>query len=319
MYPPISAEVFRQEVRAALLKHSPAALGRVFAVLEGSLDDHLQPVHGPLLAPEICFQVRASIDGRPERALPVAVAATLCFLAFDLLDDLQDGDVRPWWRDYTRSELMLAAAAIPATLPLKVLLEHVSDPGRSQPILETYAEGLIQIADGQARDLATVGTEDVSPEEVEDIVALKAGAQMALYARLTALLGGCPEPDASAFAAAAHGIVCAGQIRSDIADLMDASWSRDLGAGVRTLPLAFALHRCQPSEKPAFMRLLEAARSEREAQFQVRARLQSCGAIAYSLIRSAVHRARASKALQPLDLGREQVAAWHRLIAGSPV
>jgi geranylgeranyl diphosphate synthase type I len=290
------------EVLRARLAEAPVPLAGLFSVLDGALEAHLAPGQPPVLAMELPLLVRGAIDGRPEAAVPIAVAATCLFLAFDLLDDLQDGDERPWWPPYSKGELLLAAAALPPTLPLQTLLGAATDDAAGASLVSATASGLAAIAEGQARDLAGARLAETTPEEAERAVAGKSGAQMALYARLAALHAGCGTAEAERFAAFAHALVSAGQIGSDLADLFDADWSRDLASGARTLPIAFALSRLHGAERQRFEARLGEARSDRKAQDECVRRIRATGAVPYALLRIGVYRHRARLALADMKL-----------------
>jgi len=290
------------EALRARLAEAPGPLAGLFSVLNDALEAHLAPGQPPVLAIELPLLVRGAIDGQPDAAIPMAVASTALFLAFDLLDDLQDGDERTWWSPYSKGELLLAAAALPPTLPLQILLEAAPDRATGAGLADALAKGLAEIAEGQARDLATARCAIVSPEETERAVSGKSGAQMGLYARLAALHTGCDPFKAERFATFAHALVSAGQISSDLADLVDESWSRDLSSGVRTLPIAFALSRFDGVERRELEARLREAQGDREAQLDCVRRIRATGAVPYSLLRIGVYRHRARLALADMNL-----------------
>ena len=277
--------------------------------LEGALDQHLQPARPPHLPLLIPLLVHGANGGDPADAVPISVVAGLLFLCFDLLDDLQDGDQRPWWGETSKSSLMLAAAAFPSALPQKLLLQ-AGGAERGATLINALGDGLLNIAEGQALDLQNIGGTNVNLDVVEESVAGKSGAQMGLYARLAALHAGCDLACAELWAGWAHGIGVAGQLGSDMQDLLDPDWSRDLAAGARTLPVGFALKHSRIGRED-LLRLLDHARTDRAAQLAARDCIVDSGALLFAGFRSQVHLARSEEALRQLPCSD----AWRRMCA----
>ncbi|HEV7274891.1 MAG TPA: polyprenyl synthetase family protein [Devosiaceae bacterium] len=286
----------------------------LLACLAGPLDQHVVPERPPFLPLILPLLVRGGIDGRAERALPVAVASGLLFLSFDLLDDLQDGDDRRWWRPLSRGELLLAAATFPATLPQRLLLGVGLEAEVAAALSHALSNGLLEIAEGQARDLAGLNASYADPVAVEASVAGKSGAQMGLYARMAALAAGSGEDEAGQWASWAHGIGTAGQLGSDLQDLLDPVWSRDLAAGARTLPIAFALHSLDGDARSELLVLLDAAKVERQAQLQAIEQIRGCGGMIFAAFRSRIHLVRSEQALERLKCP----PAWRTLLGRLP-
>lgn len=298
----------RAELAAVAKRQSPP-IQRLMVCFGVPLDNHLAPERPPFLPMLLPALIRGAIDGDPGRATPVAAAATLLFLSFDLLDDLQDGDNRAWWAPLTTAELLLLAATLPATLPAQLLCLPDTAPRLAADLGKALSTGLLAVAEGQAVDLSTrkasVGTDDA-----EAAVLGKSGAQMALYARLAALHAGASPSEAENWAALAHGLGCAGQFGSDVLDLLDPDWSRDLASGTRTLPLAFTLAQAQGHEKSELEALLARSRTDRAAQKDVVSAVQAAGGIHYTAFRQQVHITRARAALDRLA----PAEPWRRML-----
>ncbi len=282
--------------------------------LEGALDHHLQPGRPPLLPLLLPLLIRGSMDGKPSEATPVGVVSGLLFLCFDLLDDLQDGDHRAWWGELSRAELLLAAAALPSTLPHHLLISLDLLPARKATLVQALCSGLLAVAEGQALDLAAMDTANPDLRTVEASVVGKSGAQMAMYARLSALLAGADAAQCSLWADWAQGLGTAGQLGSDVEDMLHPEWSRDLAAGARTMPITFALSRVEGGERGNLLHMLEQAKRDRAAQLAVLEIVRRSGGVLYTAFRCQLHLGRSRQALDQLDCPD----AWRHLLNRLP-
>ena len=290
------------------------SLAPLVSCLGGALDRHIKPDRPPFLPILLPLLVRGAIDGQPKEAMPVSVASALLFLSFDLLDDIQDGDEREWWKPFNRAQLLLAAASFPATLPHQILVAGVPHATQVAALARALGAGLLEIADGQAADLAAFDATDINAESVEHSVAGKSGAQMGLYARIAALHACRDDTVVELWSAWAHGLGTAGQLGSDLQDLLDESWCRDLAAGARTLPIAFAMQRLDRKARHELSNLLTAAKADRAAQLFAREQIGASGAVLYTAFRQKIHLTRAENALQRLDC----FPGWRHLLARLP-
>lgn len=142
------------------------------------------------------------------------------------------------------------------------------------------------------------GSADISAAEVEASVAGKSGEQLATYASLAAQLAGAPSEVVTTYAAMGQAIGTAGQLASDCYDLFQASHSRDLANGTRTLPIALHLERHTGTERERFLMLLAQARHDKEAREAVRHCLRAAGELRRCAFVVEVYCQRALRALQ---------------------
>lgn len=223
--------------------------------------------------------VYAGCGGEAMAALPLAAATTLLFLGIDILDDLADGDLPEHWHGYRPSEINLAAATLLAALPQLIISELDAPASRLAAMQRSLAQGMLRMSAGQQRDLALAGSAVVSPQEVEDLVAAKSGEEVAMFAALAAQFAGAAPAEVNAYKEFGEALGTGAQLSSDCHDLFQASHSKDLANGTRTLPMALYLKRLSAEERTGFLTLLEQARVDEAAQDAVRRRLRPSGVV----------------------------------------
>ena len=227
----------------------------------------------------IPLAVAAAVCGDGARAQPLTVALALLHTGLDTLDDLMDGDRRPWWQDYRPSEVLLAGATLVSALPQLLIAELDAPPETIARMQRALAEAGMVISAGQQRDIAGAGRDDLTVAEVEASVAAKSGAVHGLAAKLAAQLAGAGDDTAARYEEMGRAIGTAAQLVSDCYDIFVAPDSRDLRQGTRTLPVVLALTEMEDAERTAFCSLLREAEASAGARSAVRQRLLEAGVV----------------------------------------
>jgi geranylgeranyl pyrophosphate synthase len=242
--------------------------------------------------------VYAGCGGDPAATVPLAAATTLLFLGIDILDDLADGDLPDHWQGYRPSEINLAAATLLAALPQLIIAELEAPASRLAAMQRTLAQGLLRMSAGQQQDLALAGSPVVSPQEVEELAAAKSGAEIAMFGAMAAQFAGAAPEMVNAYEEFGRALGTGGQLASDCHDLFQASHSKDLANGTRTLPIALYLNRLPEAERTGFLTLLEQARGDGAAQDAVRTRLRPSGVLRLCAFIVELHCQRALRVLE---------------------
>jgi geranylgeranyl pyrophosphate synthase len=231
------------------------------------------------------------------RAAPIAVVLALLHTGMDTLDDLMDGDARPWWRDYRPAEVLLAGATLISALPQIAIAELDAPPPTIALLQRTLVRAGIVISAGQQRDLAAAGRDDLTVEAVEELVAAKSGETHALAAALAAQIAGADAATVERYQRMGRALGTAAQIATDCHDLFLAPDSRDLQHGARTVPVVAGLRALSGDGRAALLALLRRAQSDAEARAAARSRLRALGAIRVSALIVAIYCRRAYAAL----------------------
>jgi geranylgeranyl pyrophosphate synthase len=273
--PPVEALVLNRCVRyvraravtdeqCALLEAALTGLGS--RVRDAGPAGYLGCVRVPLL-------VYSCLKGDWAPALPLATANTLLHAGIDILDDVMDGDPRPWWREFRSAEVMLAAAILICALPQLALAELDAPPGTIVAMQHALATAGLVMAAGQQRDVVMTDRNDALAEAVLASVEAKSGEAMAVAATLAAELAAAPAAQVDAGARLGRALGTAVQLRSDCLDLLAEADSGDLRHGTRTLPLALYLTSTSGPRREEMIELLALSRTDYVARTRVRALL----------------------------------------------
>lgn len=228
---------------------------------------------------ELPLHVYGGIRGTVTPAIPLAAAATTLFAGIHLLDDLIDGDLSGEWGTMDAGQVHLTAHTLLSTLP-QLMIANLDVPAGSKNLLQgSLATGLLRMADGQMADVYMTGRQDVQMVQVEDALRGKSGEELALFARLAAQMAGAEDPVVRAFDAFGRLLGVACQIASDYYDLFQASTSKDLTRGTRSLPIAFYLEKKKGRERDRVLELLQRARKGEPVREQVTTLLRDDGMV----------------------------------------
>jgi geranylgeranyl diphosphate synthase type I len=245
----------------------------------------------------IPLAVAAAVCGDASRAQPLTVALALLHTGLDTLDDLMDGDVRPWWQEYRSAEVLLAGATLVSALPQLLIAELDAPPSTLALMQRTLAQAGMVISAGQQRDVAGAGRDDLTVADVEASVSAKSGEVHGLAAKLAAQLSGAGEAVATHYYEVGQAIGTAAQLVSDCFDIFAAPDSRDLRQGTRTLPVVLALTAMTGDERAAFQTLLHEAEAEAGARTAVRQRLLEADIVRNAAVTIEIYCRRAYAAL----------------------
>lgn len=178
----------------------------------------------------------ARLHGLEERRRKAVVAGSvLMYLAADIVDDAQDGDLPsdiPWPEAVNAGNSLLFAA----------LAAFRGSAHPSVDVSGEVARAGQELTWGQALDLTLTWDRTVSEEEVLKCVRLKSGSSGRLYTRMAALASDQSEEIVDLWGRVGELWGMATQLRSDVLDLFEAR-PRDLKNRKATLPIAYALAR----------------------------------------------------------------------------
>jgi geranylgeranyl pyrophosphate synthase len=286
-----AAEIVREHTSDASLR------GSLLAVVEGfraAAFARTPPRLPPLVA--LPSLVQAAVTGEDTPSDRISGAVLLLFLGIDLLDDLMDGDITPYWQGATPAETLLVATTLTGAVA-QLALAHSGFPAATVVAMEeAISRGGLRMAGGQRFDILARSRETVSPAEVEASVAAKSGAFTAMLAEFGALAAGAPPELVAEYAEWGHAYGTADQLRSDCADLFRDPVGSDITHGVVSYPLACLLESDEAGEDET-RQLLRAAASDVASLAQLRRRLRESGALAATEVTVRWYNESARKAL----------------------
>ncbi len=257
-----------------------------------SLSRHLAPV------------VYAAASGTMAKRVDLAALTYGLWVAFDVLDDIADGDAAAKWPAFGASELGVMATSLLAATAHELAASLTDDPGVRARLHLRIARGLREMADGQIADLTDTGRDDVTLERVADAVAGKTGAECALFAGLGATLADVAPERIAAFETFGTEYGMANQYATDLVELFGDDVCRDVTNGTRTFPIVAHLTSLTGDERAAFVQLLDEARHDPVAAVDVRTTIGASAALRATVFQILVHLNRARAALrlaQPSD------------------
>lgn len=240
-----------------------------------SLIDHfLTEEPSPYL--EIPLLVHGGITGSVKEALPLGSLGAFLFLGMDIIDDIADGDSKDHWPQYNSSELELASSLFLSALPQLLISGLKAPPCVLTKIQRRFAQGILNAAEGQQKELIMKGKTDILPKEVEHSVAGKSSG-LATLAFITACFAKASKDQINYYEEMGGDLGIAAQLTTDFYDLFQAPLSRDLKNGIRTLPIVLYLEKCSVAERKTFLKLLKDARKNPIRRKDVRSLLLSKG------------------------------------------
>lgn len=237
---------------------------------------------------------------------PRQLIAALClsvWLGADLFDNVADNELDPSWYAFGLTRVSLGAVTILTVLPHHLIerlsLHHVTATTR-HALSVALSESLWQMSVGQFHDLGA--TNEVNcVRDYEKLLAGKSGAEIALFARASALLAERPLPEIEAWHTFGQAIGMSMQIVSDITDIFANPPGNDLRNGKRTLPILFTLQQLKGEERCAFQAdLSQAEKNDQDAIERLRDTMRYSGALQYSMLKAEVFRQQALRQLHQL-------------------
>ncbi len=248
--------------------------------------------------------VYAAASGIMTERVDLAALTYVLWVAFDVLDDIADGDAAAKWPQFGSAELGVMATSLIAATAHELAATLDDDAGVRARLHLLIARGLREMADGQIADLADTGRDDVTLDRVAAAVRGKTGAECALFAGLGATLANVAPERVAAFEAFGTEYGIANQYVTDLLELFGDDVCRDVTNGTRTFPIVAHLARLAGEERAAFLRLLDGARRDPVAASAVRATIGASPALRATVFQILVHLNRARAALrlaQPSD------------------
>jgi len=219
------------EVRAYVRRHLPAEWPDLTHALGAVVDGPCGP--RPLLPLAAC----AAVGGEARRAVPVAAAWEVAFVAGGILDDLQDQDREAVWSSVGEGRAFNFSAALFAFAP-KLLVEAPWPDSRVVAVCRSFHEETMHLFAGQDRDLRG---ETRTLDDYWLTIGTKTANAFAWACGAGALCG-CEEPElVRACRAYGYHLGLALQILDDFQGLWEPVGTGDLANGKVTLPLLYGL------------------------------------------------------------------------------
>jgi geranylgeranyl diphosphate synthase type I len=215
---------------------------------------------GKAIRPALAVLSAEAVIGRPDEAIPMAIAVELVHNFSLLHDDVMDRDLerrhRPTaWVAFGEGQAILAGNAM-LTLAIRLLTASGLSGRRALACLLDTVQVLIS---GQSQDLLLEQADSVTMAQVLSMEAGKTAALLACSSSIGALAVGAPEQTVSGLAAFGYELGLAFQLVDDVLGVVGdpaqtgKSSSSDVRAGKRSAPIAAAL----TSGTPAGDRLAE--------------------------------------------------------------
>lgn len=224
------------------------------------------------------------VTGEYGPALPLCGLSLLLYLGVDILDDLMDGDVTPYWIGQSAAETLLIGATLVSAVPNAAVARLDAPVETIAGMHRALAAGLLRMAGGQQLDIAAAGREAVPPADVEHSVAGKSGALTAMLASLGARFAGADEPAVAAYHAWGEAYGTAEQVRADCAELFADVPCMELAQGKLTYPLACLAAATEPADLGLLHELLVASADGAAPRAALRSLLIESGAAAETAV-----------------------------------
>ncbi|RMF62820.1 MAG: polyprenyl synthetase family protein [Calditrichaeota bacterium] len=274
---------WRREIDKRLLRvlqgRSPSLLyGPVKYVLEGG---------GKRIRPILVLLACEAVNGRVDAAWDAAVAVELLHNFTLVHDDIMDRDdtrrgrltVHKKWDGATA---LLAGDGLVA-LAFQTLLQTTS--GRIRQIARVFTDGIVELCEGQALDMAYETRQDVTLEEYLVMIQKKTARLLYVAATVGGLVGEGTQEQVTALGEFAFNLGCAFQIQDDLLDITsdEATLGKTYGSDVKrkkqTYLLVHALTHGDTGARQRLRNLLSAPRIEEEEIQQFKQILEKIGSI----------------------------------------
>jgi hypothetical protein len=246
-------------------------------------------VHLPLL-------VYNGLRDETARAIPLAASLLALEAGIYALDAVMDAEIAPPLDAWSPGSVVLGAVSFMTFVSQSLLLRLDVQAEALRQLQGHLSAGLAEMSVGQALDLATKRHPSPDSQTIELAIRGKTGARRALYAAMAAKLAGASTDQVERLHGYGMSLGAARQLHSDLVDLFGSNASRDLAAGIRTLPLALYLEEAAPQERTDLLALLDDSRDP-QRQARVQAILLKSGSLRKCLLRKEMHCRRALRLL----------------------
>ena len=242
--------------------------------------------------------------GTPIRPRQLIAAVCLSvWLGADLFDNVADNELEPSWLSFGLTRVSLGAVTILTVLPHR-LIERLSlydvTASTRHALSLALSQSLWQMSVGQFHDLGATN-EVRCAADYESVLAGKSGAEIALFARASALLAERPTQEVEAWHAFGQAIGMSMQLVSDITDIFTDPRGNDLRNGKRTLPILFTLQQLKGDDLLSFQTDLTLAEADNQGAIRrLRDTMRDCGALQYSMLKAEIFRQQALRQLQQI-------------------
>ena len=182
--------------------------------------------------------------GTPEHGRVIKAAFRLASTAARVLDDVQDADSDQalWLKvgpaQATNSGLALCLSV---QLALEKLKSEGIDPAKVATLQTTYVETLLQMRDGQHRDLVSEPDQLITLDECWEIMRAKTAVFFSWGCYAGALVGSGTNSENYAYATFGHHLGLLYQLWNDLRGLHENSQKQDLVRCKKRLPMVYAL------------------------------------------------------------------------------
>ncbi|MCA8003501.1 polyprenyl synthetase family protein [Burkholderia metallica] len=280
---------------------------------------------GPLLAPMnvvnhvVSIEIPVGIfelEGREwVEAKSLLVALTMIESGIYVLDHIMDNELNGELSILPQAAVLTGAIGLISYLPQLVLSEMECDSQVHLAVLAAINNGLSHIAYGQVLDISGNMENAPRPNLVEQSVRGKTGARRGMYAHASAILAGVPSNRTESYKAFGESLGMARQLDSDISDIFVGDQSRDIAAGICTLPFAIYFETAGVSSRNEMLQMIKESPSEPGALIEIRRLLRESQALRKALIRKEYYCSLALHHLERASPGDATSTTLRRLVS----
>lgn len=220
---------------------------------------HILGAGGKRIRPLITLLVNQALDGRAERAVPLAAACELVHTATLVHDDVVDASDSRRGRMSVQFHFGNSASVLMGDFLVVRAFELVSrEPDRA--LWNVMVDTIARMCEGEVLQICVKGQTDISVEVYETIIECKTALLISTCARLGAATAGASPAQIEDMADWGYRVGMAFQIQDDILDftgdqeILGKPVGGDLREGKVTLPAIYALESASPRGRD---RLLE--------------------------------------------------------------
>lgn len=256
--------------------------------------------------------------GSREHGLLISAAFRLASTAASVLDDVQDADSdQALWREVGPAQATNSGLALclSAQLALGKLSDLGIDPAKVATLQTTYIETVLQMCDGQHRDLVTEGDHEITLDECWGIIRAKTAVFFSWGCYAGALVGPSTSKAHDAYATFGHHLGLLHQLWNDLKGLHECAGKQDLAHCKKSLPMVYALSVARAEDREQLLAACRVALYNRNAQNELRQIILRLGAVPYLLLMAENHYQAAEQALQHTGGQPEALASLTSLLS----
>ncbi|MBM4317041.1 MAG: hypothetical protein FJ116_06125 [Deltaproteobacteria bacterium] len=236
------------------------------------------PVFWPIT---LSLGIYGSLKREMTDALPLSRAATLFFLGIDIVDNVFDEEIPNALLPFSSPQVSLTGMTLLSPMT-HMALEDLGSSPHANKIRLLFSEAVCRISMGQFSDLSSRPDILWSPLQSLQVSLQKGGIQGELYATIAALWAGASDSVAEKCGTFGRYLSTAGQIQSDISDIMRGELGNDLKNGKQTLPVSYALKTANSEEKQKLIEMLREASNQSSIVPELKRVIIRSGGIRYA-------------------------------------